>query len=50
MIATIYAAVVGGHGLAMMGIVGAAMILAANGIVELLAGRSTRQAEPIVLD
>jgi drug/metabolite transporter (DMT)-like permease len=49
-IATIYAAVAAGHRPTALGIVGAAMILAANVIVELLSGRATRRVEAIVLD
>lgn len=48
--ATIYAAVAAGHRPTRLGIVGAAMILAANAIVELLSSRAITSAEPIVLD
>jgi drug/metabolite transporter (DMT)-like permease len=48
--ATLYAWAAAGHRPTRLGILGAAMILAANAIVELLSNRSLTRAEPIVLD
>jgi drug/metabolite transporter (DMT)-like permease len=49
-VATIYAAIAAAHRPSKLGIVGAAMILAANVIVELLSGKTTKRVEAIVLD
>ena len=48
--ATVYAALAAGHRPTRIAIIGAAMILAANALVELLSSRSATSAEPIVLD